>query len=164
MTFTNARRQGGLVIQAFARQADAEAAVRALLDAGFRQDDISIVAQERGRAQDVADDTGADVATGAGIGAATGGVLGALGGLLLGATALTIPGIGIVVGGPLAVALAAGGTGAVTGGLAGALAGWGVSEEEARHYQERLEAGDILVVVAAGEREVEARRILGAGG
>ena len=164
MTFASTNRQGGLVVQAFAEQADAEAAVRALLDAGIRPDDISIVAQDRGRAREVADDTGADVGTGAGIGAATGGVLGALGGLLLGATALTIPGIGIVVGGPLAAVLAGAGTGAVTGGVAGALAGLGVSEDEARQYQERVEAGDILVVVAAGEREAEARRILHARG
>ncbi len=90
-------------------------------------------------------------------------MLGALGGLLLGATALTISGIGLVIAGPLAAVLGGAGIGAVTGGLAGALAGLGVSEDDARQYEERVEAGDILVVVAAGEREAEARWILEGG-
>ncbi len=160
MTFDRYRRAGGVVVGNFRNESDAEAAVRALQNAGFGADEVSIVAQDRGRARDVAEGTGADVGEGAGIGAATGGALGALGGLLVGATALTIPGIGLVIAGPLAAILGGAGVGAITGGLAGALAGLGVSDEEARQYQERFEAGDILVVVAAGDREAEARRIL----
>lgn len=151
---------GGLVLASFARQADAETAVRGLMDAGFGADEISVVAREESRAREVADDTGADVAKGAGIGAATGGVLGALAGLLVGATALAIPGIGVVVAGPLAAVLGGAAAGGVTGGLAGALAGAGVSKDEAERYQERIEAGDIVVAVAAGGREAEARRVL----
>ncbi len=166
MTFDRYREEGGVVVQSFRRESDAESAVRALMDTGFGPDDVSVVARDRGRAEGVAQDTGADTGEGAGIGAATGGVLGGLGGLLLGATALAIPGIGIVVAGPLAAVLGGAGIGAITGGLAGALAGLGVSEDDARQYQERVEAGDILVVVAAGNGEEEARRILhgGAGG
>ena len=80
MTATSTHRRGGLVVQAFPSEADAEAAVRTLLDAGFPPGAISVVARERGRAASAAADTGADVGAGAGIGAATGGVLGALGG------------------------------------------------------------------------------------
>lgn len=153
-------RPKGLVIKTFAREDDAERAVRALLDAGLTQDQISIVAKERGRAQQVAEETGTETAKGAGIGAATGGLLGGLAGLLVGAASLAIPGIGVVVAGPLAVALSGAAAGGLTGGLAGALTGWGLSKDEADQYQQRLEAGDILVVVAAGDREPEARRIL----
>ncbi len=153
-------RPEGLVIKTFAREDDAERAVRTLIDAGFTQEQISIVAKERERAQQVAEDTGTEVGKGAGIGAATGGILGGLAGLLVGAASLAIPGIGVVVAGPLAVALSGAAAGGLTGGLAGALAGWGVAEDEAEQYQRRLEAGDILVVVAAGDREPEARRIL----
>ena len=160
MTFDRYRQEGGVVVGNYSSETDAERVVRNLQEAGFGSESISIVAQDKDRAQDVAQDTGTDVAEGAGIGAATGGVLGVLGGLLVGATALTIPGIGIVVGGPLAAVLVGGATGAVTGGLAGALAGLGVSEDDAKQYQQRMEAGDILVVVAAGEREAEARRIM----
>lgn len=150
----------GVVVHSYRSEDEAERAVRMLTDAGFTADNISIVAKDRGRAERVADDTGEDVATGAGIGAATGGVLGGLAGLLVGATALTIPGIGIVIAGPLAAILGGAGLGAVGGGLAGALAGLGVSEEDAEQYQQRFEAGEILVVVAAGAREQEARDIL----
>ncbi len=160
MTFDRYREEGGIVVQNYGSESDAERAVGALQDAGFGSDEISIVAKDDDRAQNVAQDTGADTAEGAGIGAATGGVLGALGGLLVGATALTIPGIGLVIAGPLAAVLGGAGIGAVTGGLAGALAGLGVSEDDAKQYETRVEAGDILVVVAAGRREAEARQIL----
>src|SRR5690606_33937912 len=97
-------------------------------------------------------------------GAATGGVLGGIVGLLVGAAAITIPGIGIVVAGPLAAALGGAGLGAITGGIAGALTSIGVEEDEAQHYQSRYEEGDILIVVAANGRESEAHAILNSGG
>ena len=163
MTFDRYKEQGGIVVQSYGSESGAERAVRSLQDAGFGSDEISIIAKDEGRAQGIAQDTGTDTAEGAGIGAATGGVLGALGGLIVGATALTIPGIGLVIAGPLAAVLGGAGIGAVTGGLAGALAGLGVSKDDAQQYQERVEAGDILIVVAAGRREAEARRILEGG-
>lgn len=163
MDATRGYRDGGLVLANYSSAREAEVAVRALIDAGFGADDVSIIARDERRAQQVADDTGADVGKGAGIGALTGGVLGALGGLLVGATALTIPGIGIVIAGPLAAILGGAGIGAVGGGLIGALTAAGVSEDEARYYQDRLEAGDIVVAVAAGEREALARDILRGG-
>lgn len=160
MTASQRTDYSGVVVENFADQRRAERAVQALVDAGFTANEISVVAQDRERAEAVADDTGQDVAEGAGIGAATGGVLGGITGLLLGATALAIPGIGVVVAGPLAAILGGAGIGAVGGGIAGALAGLGVSDDDAERYRERYEAGDILVVVAAGARESEARMIL----
>ena len=164
MSATQTTRHEGVVVQNFRNEADAENAVRALRDAGFTADEISVVAQDRDRAEGVAGGTGEDVAAGTGIGAATGGVLGGIVGLLVGAAAVAIPGIGIVIAGPLAVALGGAGLGAITGGLAGALASIGVAEDDAQRYQSHYEAGDILVVVAAGGRETEARRILESGG
>jgi hypothetical protein len=150
----------GVVVQSFPTEAEAHAKVRALRDAGFTADDISIVARDEERARVVAADTGIETAKGAGIGAATGGVLGAIAGLLAGAAVLAVPGVGIVLAGPLALALGGAATGVVTGGLAGALAGLGVAKDEARHYHDRLEAGDVVVMVAAGPREAAARDIL----
>ena len=46
------------------------------------------------------------------------------------------------------------------GGLVGGLVGMGIPEDEAKVYNERLEAGDIVVSVVAGSREAEARQIL----
>jgi hypothetical protein len=157
-------RYEGVVVQGYGNESDAEMAVRELYDAGFTADEISVVARDDESAATVAGATGDDVAAGTGIGAVTGGVLGGIVGLLVGAAALAIPGIGIVVAGPLAATLGGAGLGAITGGVAGALASIGVSGEEARHYHERYEAGEILVVVAASDREHEARRILGSGG
>ena len=165
MTLARDNQWRGVVVESFARASDAEAAIRALRDAGFSTDAISVVARDENRAQRVADDagatdTGADVGKGAGIGALTGAGLGALAGVLAGATALAIPGVGIVLAGPLAAVLGGVGAGGLTGGLAGALAALGVSDDEARAYQERLEAGEIIVAVAAGDREWQAREIL----
>ncbi len=160
MVFDAARVHGDTVVQSFSTQAAAEAAVRALREAEFTGDEISVVVRDEDRARILAADTGAETAKGAGIGAATGGVLGVIAGLLVGAAVITIPGVGIVLAGPLAAAIGVGVAGGITGGLAGALAGLGVAKDDARHYQQRLEAGDILVVVAAGPREVEAREIL----
>ncbi|CAN5691088.1 hypothetical protein BH24CHL1_BH24CHL1_00820 [soil metagenome] len=164
MTTAQPTRHEGVVVQNFQTETDAENAVRALRDAGFTTDEISVVAQDKERAEGVAGGTGEDVAAGTGIGAVTGGVLGGIAGLLVGAAALTIPGIGIVVAGPLAATLGGAGLGAITGGLAGALASIGVAEDDAQRYQEHYEAGDILVVVVAGGREADARRILESGG
>lgn len=164
MTAAQPTRHEGVVVQNFYTEADAENAVRALRDAGFTTDNISVVAQDKDRATAVADDTAEDVAAETGIGAVTGGVLGGIVGLLVGAAAIAVPGIGIVIAGPLAAALGGAGLGAITGGIAGALASIGVSEGDAQHYQERYKAGDILIVVAAGGRETEARQILESGG
>ena len=166
MVFDRFRQEGGVVVQSFTTESDAEAAVRALQQAGFTSEQISIVARDEGRADQVAGDTGTETAEGAAIGAVTGWTLGGLAGMaavLAGASSLAIPGIGLVIGGPLAVTLAGAGAGATVGGLAGALSGMGISEDEARGYRERFEAGDILVVVTAGAREAEVRQILYGG-
>ena len=44
-------------------------------------------------------------------------------------TTLLIPGLGIVVAGPLAAVIAGAGAGAATGGLIRALVGWNIPEE-----------------------------------
>jgi hypothetical protein len=159
--FDRGERARGVVIQSYSSEADAAHAVRALQSLGFTADHISVIANDEQVAENVAGNAGVNVAEGAGVGAVAGGALGALGGLLVGATAVALPGIGIVIAGPLAAALAGAGAGALTGGLAGALIGLGVSEDEANLYQDRFRAGDILVTVVAGDREPEARRILG---
>src|SRR5712675_1346768 len=95
--------RGGVVVQSFPTEAEAHTKVSALRDAGFTADDISVVARDEARARAVAADTGVETAKGAGIGAATGGVLGAIAGLLAGAAVLAVPGVGIVLAGPLAL-------------------------------------------------------------
>jgi len=86
-----------------------------------------------------------DTAAGATAGAVSGGVLG---GLLGAAAALLIPGLGpVIAGGILAATLGGAAIGALAGGLVGALTHLGVPEEEARYYQDELNAGKTIVTV-----------------
>lgn len=93
-------------------------------------------------------------------GAAIGGSLGAL--LGLAAVAGIIPVVGpILAAGPVIAALgitgavgttAAGAlTGAAAGGLIGALANMGIGKERAQRYEDRVKAGDILLIAYADE-------------
>jgi hypothetical protein len=84
---------------------------------------------------------------GASIGGVSGGLLGGLIGGLAMAGGLLIPGINLLVVGPLAGALVGGAAGVVTGGLIGALVGLGIPEYEAKAYEQHLkEAGNVLVI------------------
>ena len=137
----------------------AEAAVRALKDAGIESEDISIVARDSDGtdADDVAESAGA----GAGIGAAVGGA----GGLLAGLGMLAIPGIGPVVAGGWLLATAVGAaTGAVvggaTGGLVGALSDAGVDERDAHVYAEGVRRGGTLVTARVDEVEADAAQAI----
>jgi hypothetical protein len=66
--------------------------------------------------------------------------------------------------GVLASVLGFGAAGVATGGILGAMVGLGISEEEARVYEEEFSAGRAIVTVHAGQRVPEARRILGRHG
>lgn len=95
-------------------------------------------------------------AEGAVSGATTGGIIGTAIGLV-GVAGLLGPLGPIVVAGPLATFLGiTGGAGAVVGtgvagaaigGLVGALTSMGVSEPQARNFEKRVEAGDVLVSI-----------------
>jgi uncharacterized membrane protein len=159
------------VLAVFSNRDNAEMAIEDLQSEGYNPKDISIVMRDREEAEGVARDTGSNVAAGAVSGATTGGVVGAITGLLVGIGAIAIPGIGgVLIGGPLAAALGLTGaaattvsgaaTGAVAGGLIGALMGLGVPEEEARVYEERIKAGEIMIAVPTRGRGREVESIL----
>lgn len=150
----------------FDTRAEAEDAVTRLEALGVTRADISVIARDEatGGADIDADagDGGSKASEGAGAGAITGGIVGALlGALAATATAIAIPGIGIVIAGPIAGALAGAGAGGVTGGLMGALVGAGIPEDTARAYEAGLHEGGVVVVadVPASLAE-QAREIL----
>lgn len=62
--------------------------------------------------------------------------------------ALLLPGLGLVVAGPVAAALTGAGAAAVTGGLIAALHDWGIPNERVAQYEAGLKAGGILLGVA----------------
>lgn len=131
----------------FADRGSADAAFTELLGQGFSRDVISIVGREAERRPEAAE--GGEHATASG-----GAALGGFAGILVGVAAMLVPGIGpLVAVGPIAAALAGavtgGVTGAVVGGLGGALVHAGVSEEDARYYEERFKQGGVLMTVHA---------------
>src|SRR3954471_24219124 len=128
----------------FSTQAQAEQGVDALQAAGFRSDDISVLAPDKQTSKEFA----AEKNTKAPEGTTTGGALGGTLGLLAGIGALAIPGLGpFIAAGPIMGTLAGLGVGATTGGLIGALVGMGIPEYEAKRYEGRVKEGSILVSV-----------------
>jgi hypothetical protein len=85
-------------------------------------------------------------AAGGAIGTAVGATAAAIAAGIMG-TSLIIPGLGWVVAGPIAAALAGGGAGAVTGGVIGVLVGLGIPESNARAYEEVLRDGGVAIGV-----------------
>ena len=69
-------------------------------------------------------------------------------GWLAGIGALAIPGVGpLLAAGPILAALSAAALGAAVGGLAGGLIGLGIPELEAKRYEGKILAGNILLSV-----------------
>lgn len=143
---------------------DAEKAVESLERRGYPRDEITVLMSDELRRKYWGDqagnleiEKGTKAAKGLGTGSAIGGIIGAVVGAVAAAgTSLLIPGLGLVVAGPLAAALAGAGAGSATGGLLGALVGAGMPEYRARYYEEKLKQGGIVVgVEARTEKEAE---------
>lgn len=131
------------VIGIFDGFAPADAARGKLREAGFSDEDISVVMQPSGTAPELpAGDTKAD--QGAVVGASTGAIAGGVLGLL----ALAIPGIGpLLAAGPLAAALGGALTGGALGGLIGSFTGLGVPTEHAKEYEAAVRAGGVVLTL-----------------
>lgn len=120
---------------------------------GYKDDDISVVMTDETRRRHFGDVNpgtelreGTKVAEGAGIGGSIGlGVGAALGAIVAGATAIAIPGLGLLVAGPIAGAIAGAGAGGATGTLLGALIGAGIPETRAVEYERGLKEGGIVL-------------------
>lgn len=125
-----------------------ENAVDTLLQAGYRNEDISVLMPENNGTKDFAAEKNTKAPEGATAGAGTGVVVGGTLGLLAGIGALAIPGLGpFIAAGPIMGALAGAGTGGVVGGAIGALVGMGIPEFEAKRYEGMVREGKILLSV-----------------
>lgn len=137
-----------LVTGVFKTRVAAESAVDAILKRGYTRDDISVLMSDATKTKEFAIETGSRAADGAGIGGALGGTLGAvLAAIAAVGTTIALPGLGLIVAGPLAAALAGAGAGGAAGGLIGALVGAGIPEHRAKVYDASLRAGGILIGV-----------------
>ncbi len=153
-----------LVTGLFPDRDSAERAYRSLSDRGYTQKDVDLVMSEDTRNRDFArpqgstggrdTELGNKAAEGAGVGGAIGGTIGAIATAIAAAgTTLAIPGLGLVIAGPLAGALAGAGAGAASGGIVGALVGWNIPEERVKRYEEGVKRGGILMGVRPRSEE-----------
>jgi hypothetical protein len=145
----------------------ASSIVDSLKQAGFRNNDVSVLMSDEEGTRDFADTEDTKAPEGAAAGAGTGAVLGGALGWLTGAGALAIPGVGaLIAAGPILATLTGAALGGTVGGLTGALIGMGIPEDEAERYEGHVKSGRALVSVhtdsdAQAER---AREIFAASG
>jgi len=147
------------IVGSFDSSRAAHRAAEALIDDGYMQQDISVVASNilgdytpDGRPLSTAEEPDSETETGA----VAGGMLGGAAGLTASLMGLAIPGLGPVVAvGPLIAMLTGAGAGVVAGGLIGALTHSGVSQEHASYYAETVRRGGALVSLRADESRAE---------
>jgi hypothetical protein len=151
---------GSTLVGVFEQRSEAELTLDELYQAGFEAKDLGFAIRGEDAIAGGAI-TGVPL-TNHGQGAVKGMVAGGVAGGLLGAAvALVIPGFGpLLAMGMLASALGLGAAGVVTGGILGGMVGLGISEEEARIYEQEFKAGHAIVAVHVHGRDLEARQIL----
>src|SRR5688572_17180771 len=129
-----------------------------LKNAGFSDNDVSVLLSDRQGSRDFAHEKSTKAPEGATTGVTTGGILGGAVGWLAGIGALAIPGVGpLIAAGPILAALSGAAIGAAAGGLTGAFIGMGIPEYEAKRYEGKVRGGNILISVHAEDGN-EARR------
>jgi len=126
----------------------AQAVVNDLRAAGFSNNNISVLLPDKTGTRDFAHEHGTKAPEGAVAGAGAGGAIGGTLGWLVGIGSLAIPGLGpFIAAGPILAALSGAAVGAAVGGITGALIGMGVPEFEAKQYEGKLKAGNVLISV-----------------
>lgn len=154
-----ARQEQNRMLSGLFRDRDStEKAYQSARNRGYTDDDINLMMSDQTRDTWFADDDdsalGSKALEGAGAGSAIGGTLGAIiGGIAAIGTNVLLPGLGLVVAGPLLAALAGAGAGGLTGGLVGALIGSGIPEEHAQRYEEGIREGGAVVGVTPRSAE-----------
>lgn len=142
-----------MVTGLFHDRQSAERAYGSLEQRGYSKDDVNLVMSDETRKKHFAVDNretelGTKALEGAGTGAAIGGTVGAtLAAIAAIGTTLALPGLGLLIAGPIAAAIAGAGAGGATGGLIGALIGAGIPEERVKDYEEGIKKGGILMGV-----------------
>src|SRR3984893_6732569 len=143
-----------LVTGVFNNRVAAESAVDAIIKRGYTRDDISVLMSDATRNKEFALQARTHAADGAGIGGAVGGAVGAiLAALVAVGSTIVLPGLNLVIVGPIVAALAGAGAGGATGGLIGALIGAGIPEHRAKVYDTGIRGGGILLGVEAKTSE-----------
>ena len=147
----------GMVTGMFQDRESTERAYKELQERGYTNEDITLVMSDETRKRyfpKEKTEIGSKAAEGAGKGSAIGGGIGAIAGAIAAVgTSLVIPGLGIVIAGPIAAGLAGAGAGGITGGLIGALIGSGIPEARAKLYESGIKEGRIVMGVKPRNEE-----------
>ena len=160
----NQKNERRMLTGMFADRESSENAYQTLHERGYTKDDINLVMSDETRKKHFLDEDGeteigTKAAEGAGKGSAIGGTIGAIAGVVAAlGTSLVIPGLGLLVAGPIAAGLAGAGAGGITGGIIGALVGSGIPEERARLYESGVKKGNVVMGVYPRNEE-DARHI-----
>src|SRR5919107_2767794 len=124
-----------MVTGLFRDRESAERAYNSVTTRGYSNDDVNLMMSDETRKKHFTDDgreteLGNKALEGAGTGAAIGGTVGAtLAAIAAIGTTLALPGLGLLVAGPIAAGPGGGGGGGGARGIIGALVGAGIPEE-----------------------------------
>ena len=143
-----------MVTGLFRDRESAERAYNSMSTRGYTKDDVNLLMSDDTRKRYFADDNVKDTELGtkawedAGKGAAIGSGVGAtLAAIAAIGTTVALPGLGLLIAGPIAAGLAGAGAGGLTGGLIGALVGHGIPEDRAKEYETGVNEGGIVMGV-----------------
>jgi hypothetical protein len=135
----------------FHDRSSVESAYNSLHQRGYTKDDVNLIMSDDTRKKHFHHgdtEIGTKAMEGLGKGSAIGGAVGAVAGIIAAlGTSIVLPGLGLVIAGPIAAGLAGAGAGGLTGGIIGALVGNGIPEERARLYESGVKKGKIVMGV-----------------
>jgi hypothetical protein len=156
------RMTANTVIALFQNRHDAECAFDAALAQGIEASRINLVMSDETRTRDFPADRparteladkaaqGAPGESGSGVlGGPVGGTVGTIAPVVAAVGVATLlPGLGLVLAGPIAAAVTAAGAVAVAGGLIGAAANWGIPKNRIEELEASIRDGGIVLGVA----------------
>lgn len=152
------KKKDSMVTGVFRNKLDADRAYDALIRRGYADSEINVLMSDQTRTnyygvrpaeeREAKHEPGTLAVEGMGVGGAIGTAVGAtLAAVAAIGTSIVVPGLGLVIAGPIAAALAGGGAGAVTGGAIGMLTGLGFTEENVEAYHAALREGGVVLGV-----------------
>lgn len=141
------------ITELFGNKVDAEKAYEEAIANGYKPEEINVIMSQDSRSryygselvrEEEGDKSMEGLAMGGALGGAIAGTLAAIAAI---GTTLAIPGLGLIISGPLVAGLAGAGAGSISGGLIGALIGWGIPEEQLKIYERGIKSGSIILGV-----------------
>jgi hypothetical protein len=153
---TNAASSSGdpkMVTGLFRDSESVERAYQSVAQRGYDKGDINVVMSDDTRKRYFSDDRqinteqGSKAAEGGALGGPTGGNINIIIAVLAAGAVLALPGLGLILAGPIAAALAGAGAAGLAVGLIGALSDWGIPEERVQQYEAGIRDGGVLMGV-----------------